>query len=314
MWRPVSTLKIPQLAKMKLQEKGFHFCEDIINSLRSDPDTIPKSVKFIIETYEVVKQINAEFEIQTAFDLYEWERQHPPLAVFHKGLDKLLNGGLSIGRITELCGGPGSGKTQMCFQLAVDVQTPSALGGSASEVLFISTDLSFRSERIKEIATATVDHCSKIRKILNFTVESIMKNIHVIQIQGAQNLMDTIMNVHNFFKGNKKVKLLIIDSFSLPLVCGFDDLLKRTKVIYDLLDALQFLAMEYKVAIVLTNQLTTTFVSPSLEKKLVPSLSEGFGHRLHQRLLLCNGNIYITKSICHKIDSAKFEITKSGIR
>lgn len=311
MFRPINTLNIPQFAKEFLQTNRFYFCEDIINS---DPETIPEKVKNLIDKYDVLKQINAEFEIKTASDLLDWEYQHPPVAIFHKGLDKLLNGGLPIGRITELCGGPGSGKTQMCFQFAVDAQVPSTLGGSSGEVLFISTDLSFRSERIREIATATADYFSKIQKVTNFTAESVLKNIHVIQIQGVQNFTKTIMKIRGFFEQNKNVKLLIIDSFSLPLVCGFeDDYLKRTKTIYDLLDVIQCLASEFKFAVVLTNQLTT-IVSSSSEKKLVPSLGEGFGHRMHVRLLLCNGNIRVTKSICYKADSAKFEITKAGIR
>ena len=36
----------------------------------------------------------------------------------------MLGGGIPIGQITELVGMPGIGKTQMCIQLALNVQLP----------------------------------------------------------------------------------------------------------------------------------------------------------------------------------------------
>lgn len=315
MWRPVSTLKIPHYDIVKLQEKGFIYCEDIQNVLSSNPDEIPESVKTIIDRHKIKEQIdfNNVPKIHTLSDLWEYECHNSPVAVFHKGLDKLLNGGLQIGRITELCGGPGSGKTQMCFQFAIDAQMPSALGGSASEVLFISTDLSFSRDRITEMGSETINHVKKILPSHNFTLDSILQSINLIQIQGYEELVHVINNIHDFFETNKNVKLLIVDSFSLPFVCGFTDLLERTKIVNDLLDILLRLAMKHEFAVVLTNQLTTLIISDS-KKKLIPSLGESFGHRIHTRLLLDNGKVCLTKSINQNVISTQFKITTAGIR
>lgn len=46
-----------------------------------------------------------------------------------RALDKLLGNGISNVGITEICGESGSGKTQICLQLAVSVQLPEHLGG-----------------------------------------------------------------------------------------------------------------------------------------------------------------------------------------
>lgn len=40
-----------------------------------------------------------------------------------------MNNGISNVGITEICGESGSGKSQMCLQLAVTVQLPEHLGG-----------------------------------------------------------------------------------------------------------------------------------------------------------------------------------------
>lgn len=52
-----------------------------------------------------------------------------------KELDKLLNGGLETGSITELFGEFRTGKTQLCHQLCVTCQLPLASGGAEGKAL-----------------------------------------------------------------------------------------------------------------------------------------------------------------------------------
>lgn len=46
-----------------------------------------------------------------------------------RAVDKILNNGISNVGITEISGESGSGKSQICLQLAVTVQLPEQLGG-----------------------------------------------------------------------------------------------------------------------------------------------------------------------------------------
>ncbi len=45
----------------------------------------------------------------------------------------MLGGGWPRGEVTEVCGTPNTGKTQLCFQLALDVQIPASMGGVQGE-------------------------------------------------------------------------------------------------------------------------------------------------------------------------------------
>nr|CCD12932.1 unnamed protein product [Trypanosoma congolense IL3000] len=79
-----------------------------------------------------------------------------------RSLDVLLGGGPRVGAVTELCGPPGVGKTQLSMQLAVNCLLPKELGGLDGGCLFIDTEGSFLSERFCEIAQAAVSHVEKI--------------------------------------------------------------------------------------------------------------------------------------------------------
>lgn len=61
-----------------------------------------------------------------------------------------------IGQITEFCGVPGVGKTQLGIQLCVDVQLPECFGGAAGEAVYIDTEGSFMVERAADMADGIV--------------------------------------------------------------------------------------------------------------------------------------------------------------
>jgi len=56
----------------------------------------------------MVKRIHYKY---ISFSVQDIERDC--IATFCKSIDELLNGGVQVGRITELSGAPGSGKSQL---------------------------------------------------------------------------------------------------------------------------------------------------------------------------------------------------------
>ncbi|KAF8284050.1 DNA recombination and repair protein RAD51 [Trypanosoma cruzi cruzi] len=92
----------------------------------------------------------------------EADKESERVTTFCRGIDTLLGGGLPVGTVSEVCGPPGVGKTQMLMQLAVNCLLPRELGGLHGSCLFIDTEGSFVPERFREIAHAAVMQVKEI--------------------------------------------------------------------------------------------------------------------------------------------------------
>merc|ERR1712188_364884 len=69
-----------------------------------------------------------------------------------KELDKLLEGGIETGSLTELYGEFRTGKTQLCHTLCVTAQLPLDQGGGEGKAMYIDTEGTFRPQRLVAIA------------------------------------------------------------------------------------------------------------------------------------------------------------------
>lgn len=91
----------------------------------------------------------------------------------------MLGGGIPIGEVTELCGVPGVGKTQLwlkttrffstidssSMQIAVDVQIPPVFKGVGGQALYIDTEGSFMAERLAQMAASVASHIHRIAAV-----------------------------------------------------------------------------------------------------------------------------------------------------
>lgn len=102
--------------------------------------------------------VSAPKHCQTALDLLEEEKTLPCVATFVRRLDEMLGSGVAMCKITEFCGAPGLGKTQLGIQLAVNVHTPSFLDGPSGHCIYIDSEGSFIPERVAAIAQSFVQH------------------------------------------------------------------------------------------------------------------------------------------------------------
>lgn len=69
-----------------------------------------------------------------------------------KELDKLLEGGIETGSLTEVFGEFRTGKTQLCHTLCVACQLPLDAGGGEGKAMYIDTEGTFRPQRLTAIA------------------------------------------------------------------------------------------------------------------------------------------------------------------
>jgi DNA repair protein RadA len=103
---------------------------------------------------EVVRaaRMGMELSFIHADELLKMRQNISKLSTGSKSIDTLLEGGLESQTITEFYGEFGSGKSQMCHQLCVNVQLPVERGGLSGEALYIDTENTFRPERIIKMA------------------------------------------------------------------------------------------------------------------------------------------------------------------
>lgn len=119
-----------------------------------------------------------------------------------QAFNDLMGGGFETQSIVEFFGEFGSGKTQICFQLAVNSTLPHDLGGLDGEVIMIDTENTFRPERIVQMAKAAdVDPMETLQKI------------HVARAFNSHHQMLLVERALEMAK-ERKIMLLIVDSLT----------------------------------------------------------------------------------------------------
>ncbi|MEK6820608.1 MAG: DNA repair and recombination protein RadA [Nanoarchaeota archaeon] len=228
-----------------------------------------------------------------------------------KNLDGLLGGrGIETKAVTESFGAYGSGKSQLAFQLAVNVQLPIEKGGANGKAVFIDTEGTFRPERIKQIAEA-----------VGASPEKVLKNILVARAFNADHQILLIDRIGEMIKDGEPIKLLIIDSLTAHFraeYAGRGMLADRQQKLNKYLHNLLKLAETYNLAIYVTNQVMANpammFGDPT-----TPVGGHILGHASTYRMYLRRGKK--DSRVAKLIDSPNlpdnetvFFLTKDGIR
>ncbi|MEM5879092.1 MAG: DNA repair and recombination protein RadA [Candidatus Aenigmatarchaeota archaeon] len=293
----------------KLKEVGY-----------TDPMAIavasPTELAAIAEIGEgqAAKIINAvremlEIGYESADKILERRMKVAKITTGSKNLDNLLGGGIETQAITESYGQFGSGKTQLAFQLAVNVQLPPEKGGLGGNVLYIDTENTFRPERIVQIA-----------KALELDPEKVLSNIHVARAFNSEHQMFLVEKANEIIE-EKNIKLIVIDSLTSHFRADFTgrgELAPRQQKLNKHLHMLQRLADAHNLAVYITNQV---LMDPSVMFGDPVRASGGaiLAHMATYRMYLRRGKEGMR--IARLVDSpglpegeAVFKITEEGIR
>ncbi|XP_069581936.1 DNA repair protein RAD51 homolog 3 [Brachyistius frenatus] len=326
MQRPVSSLPLSPAVKVKLVGAGFQFTADL---LHLKPPQLSKDAGLSEqEALEVLQTVGRDggggaSASMTALELLQKEEEFRSIVTFSSQLDAALGGGVPVGKTTEICGAPGVGKTQLCLQLAVDVQVPQCFGGVEGQVFYVDTEGSFLLQRVVDIAAAAVRHCSLLAEddeqrdaVTTFTVETILSNIFLVRCRDYVELLAELHLLPDFLSEHPRVRLLVIDSVAFPFRQMFDDLSLRTRLLNGLGQQLISVATSHHVAVVITNQMTTRLRGG--HSQLVPALGDSWGHAATIRLLLhwegSQRRAAILKSPSHTEAAVQYQITSEGFR
>ncbi|MBI5046794.1 DNA repair and recombination protein RadA, partial [Candidatus Micrarchaeota archaeon] len=160
-------------------------------------------------------------------------------------LDELIGGGVETMAITEMYGKYSSGKSQLGFQLCVNVQQPIDKGGLDGGVLFVDTEATFRPERIVQLAEA-----------MGMDPQSVLKKIQVARADNSDHQIILLERADETIEANN-IKLIVVDSLTSHFradYLGRGALSERQQKLNKHVHTLQKLAEKYNLAVYVTNQ------------------------------------------------------------
>jgi DNA repair protein RadA len=162
-----------------------------------------------------------------------------------KSLDELLGGGVETRTITEFFGEYGTGKTQLCHQLSVNVQLPEDKGGLEAKAAYIDTEGTFRWERIEQMARG-----------VGLDPDKVMENIYWVRAVNSHHQMAVVEKLFDMV-GKENIKLVVVDSLTGHFRAEFpgrESLALRQQLLNKHLHQLMRLAEIYDAAVIVTNQ------------------------------------------------------------
>jgi len=211
--------------------------QDLSEAAGISTETAKKIVEAAVDAVDV--------GYETGDQVFERRKNIGKITTGSKSLDDLLAGGVESQAITEAYARFASGKTQIAFQLAVNVQRPVEEGGLDGGVIYIDTEHTFRPDRIIQLAEAK-----------GLDPQEVLKNIHVARAESSDHQMilaeraEDIINQHN-------IKLIIVDSLTSQFradYMGRGALGERQQKLNKHVHTLQRLADNHNLAIYVTNQ------------------------------------------------------------
>ncbi len=245
---------------------------------------------------------------KTAAEVFEQRKEIGKITTGSKALDDLLGGGVETQQITEAYGAFASGKTQLGFELAVNVQLPKEQGGINGKCLIIDTESTFKPDRVIQIAEAK-----------GLDPKKVLKNILVGKAYNSDHQFVLVEKAKDVIK-DQNVKLIIVDSLMAHFradYSGRGELAPRQQKLNRHIHMLQKLADTHNIAVYVTNQVMANpaimFGDPTMAIG-GHIVAHGTGVRLYLRKSKQN------KRIARLIDSpslpegeAVFTLTEKGI-
>ncbi|KAJ7996841.1 hypothetical protein DPEC_G00222710 [Dallia pectoralis] len=192
----------------------------------------------------------------------------------NSSLDKLLDSGLYTGELTELAGGPGSGKTQVCFGVTLNISYQ-----LKQRVIYIDSTGGLSASRLLQIL-----------QIKNCKMEEQMEALQRIQIYRVFDifsLLDCLQNLRSTglqqaSMGGGSVKAVIVDSVSAvisPILGGKHN--EGMSMIMHVAAVLKTIAKDFNVAVLVTNTVTR-----DCNGNLKAGLGQSWSHVPRTRVIL----------------------------
>ncbi len=293
----------------KIREAGYKTLESIAVANVSELASVvgiplPTAHRIVTKARELLG-----LTLKTALDLKKEKGALPKIHTGSRRLDELLGGGVEAGTVTEFFGEYGTGKTQLCMQLSVNVQLPRDRGGLEAKAVYVDAEGTFRWERVEAMA-----------KALGLDPERVMVNIYWIRAISSDHQMAVIDEVADLIP-KENIKLLVVDSVTGHFRAeypGRENLAVRQQKLNRHLHQLARVADVYEVAVVVTNQVMArpdVFYGDPTQAVGGHVLAHAPGVRIQLRKSRGNRRIARVVDAPHLPEGeAVFAITEEGIR
>lgn len=229
----------------KLRKAGYN---DFVTLAAATPHELAEAAEMGVEAAKKAIESSKEMVdigFETADAVFERRKIIGKIKTGSESLDELLGGGVETQSITECYGKFSSGKSQVGFQLCVNVQKPVDKGGLGGKTLFIDTEATFRPDRIVQIAEGA-----------GMAPEEVLKNIFVSRAENSDHQMLLVEKAEDLIQKNN-IKLIIVDSLTSHFradYVGRGALSDRQQKLNKHIHLLQKLADKHNLAIYVTNQ------------------------------------------------------------
>jgi DNA repair protein RAD51 len=198
----------------------------------------------VLKLKELVKSM-VPMDFKTAADALEDRKALVTLSTGSIELDKLLEGGIETGSITEIFGEFRTGKTQLAHTLCITCQMAVTEGGAEGKAIYIDTEGTFRPNRLQAIAE---------RYGLDPVVA--LENVAYARAHNSEHQME-LLQLAAAIMSQDRYALLVVDSATALFRTDFmgrGELSERQMQMAQFLRQLTRLAEEFGVAVLITNQ------------------------------------------------------------
>ena len=236
---------VGEVTAEKLRTSGYGEFSAIAAAIPHElAELVGMSVESAKKAIEASKSM-VEIGFESADAVFERRKSITRITTSSSALDELLGGGIETMAITEMYGKFSSGKSQLGFQLVVNVQKPVEKGGLGGGALFVDTEATFRPERIVQLAEAQ-----------GMDPQAVLKNILVARAENSDHQIILVEKAEEIIEKNN-IKLIVIDSLTSHFradYLGRASLSDRQQKLNKHVHMLQKLAEKHNLAVYVTNQ------------------------------------------------------------
>ncbi len=292
----------------KLRDLGYHTVESLAMATARELEPVGVGEK---KAFSIIEAARSSIGVSfiRADELLKMRQNVLRLSTGSKAIDKIVDGGLETQTITEFYGEYGSGKSQICHQLCVNIQLPPERGGLNGAALYVDTENTFRLERIIQMS-----------KHAGLDPEQVAKNIIYAEAYTSDHQIFLLENADEIIKANN-VKLIIVDSLTAHFrseYLGREMLAPRQQKLNKHMHKLIGLARAFNAVAVVTNQVMAkpdVFFGDAVS----PIGGHIVGHTSHTRIYLrkaSRGPVRIARLVSSPYlpeGEEIFKVTENGI-